>query len=180
VLYSILWWHFAQVGKITPHALLYAWTVTLVWGGLFLAWDRVRVRYGDLDLNQIGGLFQPMPRFALCTGLLVMAAVGLPPFGLFFGYLGILLSPSTGISYGLFAILAAWLTSCWYLFKMMQQLLFGPYRRDLRYEDLRPVEIAAFVFVIVLLVISSVIPEDLLSSTITELTWKTEGISWIQ
>ena len=180
VLYSILWWHFAQVGKITPQALLYAWTVTLVWGGLLLAWDRVRVRYGDLDLNQIGGLFQPMPRFALCTGLLVMAAVGLPPFGLFFGYLGILLSPSTGISYGLFAILAAWFTSCWYLFQMMRQLLFGPHRRDLRYEDLRPVEIAVFVFVIVLLVISGGIPQDWLSSAIIELTWKAEGIPWIQ
>ena len=179
-LYSIFWWHFAQVGKITPHALLYAWAVTVVWGGLFLAWDRVRVRYGDLDLNQIGGLFQPMPRFAVCTGLLVMAAVGLPPFGLFFGYLGILLSPSTGTSYGLFAILAVWFTACWYLFKMMQQLLFGPHRRDLRYEDLRPVEIAAFVFVITLLVISSGIREDWLSSAITELTWKTEGIPWIQ
>lgn len=180
VLYSILWWHFAQVGKITPQALLYVWTVTLVWGGLLLAWDRVRVRYGDLDLNQIGGLFQPMPRFALCMGLLVMAAVGLPPFGLFFGYLGILLSPSTGISYGLFAILAAWFTSCWYLFQMMRQLLFGPHRRDLRYEDLRPVEIAVFVFVIVLLVISGGIPQDWLSSAIIKLTWKAEGIPWIQ
>ncbi len=174
-LYSIFWWHFAQVGKIMPHALLYAWAVTLVWGGLFLAWDRVRVRYGDLDLNRIGGLFQPMPRFAVCMGLLVMAAVGLPPFGLFFGYLGILLSPSTGISFGLVAIIATWFAACWYLFKLMQQLLFGPHRKDLHYDDLRPAEIVAFILVIALLVIPSGIPQDWLSTDTTEVTWNTEG-----
>ncbi len=179
-LYSILWWHFAQSGKITPDAMLYAWTVTLVCGGLFLAWDRVRARYGDLDLNRIGGLFQPMPRFAVCMGLLVMAAVGLPPFGLFFGYLGILISPSTGISFGLAAIIATWFASSWYLFKLMQQLLFGPHRKDLRYEDLRPVEVAAFVLVISMLLISGCIPQDLLSAALTNVTWNTEGESWIQ
>lgn len=170
-LYSILWWHFAQVSKITPTALLYAWAVTLAWGGLSLAWDRVRIRYGDLDLNQIGGLFQPMPCFALCMGLLVMAAVGLPPFGLFFGYLGILLSPSTGISFGLVVIIATWFAASWYLFRLMQQLLFGSPRKDLRYEDLRPVEIAAFILVIALLVIPGTIPQDWLSTAITEVSW---------
>lgn len=175
-MYSILWWYFAQAGTITPNALLYAWTVTLVWGGLFLAWDRVRVRYGDLDLNRIGGLFQPMPRFAVCMCLLIMAAVGLPPFGLFFGYLGILLSPSTGISFGLFAIIATWFAACWYLFRLMQQLLFGPHRSDLRYEDLRPVEIAAFVFVLALLVIPSTIPQEWMSTAITEVSWNSGGM----
>ena len=170
-LYAIFWWHFAQVGEIAPQALLYAWTVTLVWGGLFLAWDRVRVRYGDLNLNQIGGLFQPMPRFAVCLGLLVMAAVGLPPFGLFFGYLGILLSPSTGISIGLVAIIGTWFAACWYLFRLMQRLLFGPHRKDLRYEDLRPVEIAAFVLVIALLVIPGGIRQDWMSTGITDVAW---------
>jgi NADH-quinone oxidoreductase subunit L len=170
-MYSILWLHFAQVGKITPQALLYAWTVTLVWGGLLLAWDRIRVRYGDLDLNRIGGLFQPMPYFGVCMGILIMAAVGLPPFGLFFGYLGILLSPSTGISFCQVTIIATWFAACWYLFKLMQQLLFGPSRKDIHYEDLRPAEIAAFVLVIVLLIIPSVIPEDWLSVATTEITW---------
>ncbi len=179
-LYSILWWHVAQSGKITSDAFLYAWTVTLVWGGLFLAWDRVRVRYGDLNLNRIGGLFQPMPHFAVCMGLLVMAALGLPPFGLFFGYLGILLSPSTGISFGLAVIIVTWFAACWYLFKLMQQLLFGPHRKDLRYEDLRPAEIAAFVLVIFVLVISSGIPQNWLHAAITEVTWNTGGSPWIQ
>lgn len=174
-LYSILWWHFSQVGEITPQALLYAWTVTLIWGGLSLAWDRVRVRYGDLDLNQIGGLFKPMPCFAVCMGLLIMAAVGLPPFGLFFGYLGILLSPSTGISFGLAVIIATWFAACWYLFKLMQQLLFGPPRKDICYDDLRPAEIAVFVLVIALLIIPSAIPPDWLKAATTEITWNIGG-----
>ena len=72
-LYSVLWWHLAQVGKLTPHSMLYVSALTLALGGLTFGWDRLRVRYGDLDLNQIGGLFKPMPRFALCMGLLVMA-----------------------------------------------------------------------------------------------------------
>ncbi len=179
-LYSILWWHFAQAGKLSVPAILCGWTVTLAWAGLSLAWDRICVRYGELDLNRIGGLFQPMPRFALCVTLLVMAAAGLPPFGLFFGYLGILLSGPTGISIGLAAMVATWFAASWYLFRLMQQLLFGPYRSDLHYEDLRPLEIAAFVIVIVLLVIPSGISQGWLSAGISKVTWASEATRWIQ
>lgn len=167
-LYSVLWWHLAQAGKLTPPAILYAWAVTLVIGGLVLGWDRIRIRHGDLDLNHIGGLLKPMPRFALCMVLLVMAAVGLPPFGLFFGYLGIMLSPSTATSFGfgLLAIIAAWFAASWYLFKLMQQLLFGRHREDLRYEDLRPAEIAAFAVVIFLLVVPVTMPQHWLETKV--------------
>jgi NADH-quinone oxidoreductase subunit M len=167
-LYSVLWWHLAQAGKLTPPAILYAWAVTLVIGGLVLGWDRIRIRHGDLDLNHIGGLLKPMPRFALCMVLLVMAAVGLPPFGLFFGYLGIMLSPSTAMSFGfgLLAIIAAWFAASWYLFKLMQQLLFGRHREDLRYEDLRPAEIAAFAVVIFLLVVPVTMPQHWLETKV--------------
>jgi len=161
-LYSVLWWHLAQAGKLTPPAMLYAWAVTLTVGGMVLGWDRIRFRHGDLDLNHIGGLLKPMPRFALCMALLIMAAVGLPPFGLFFGYMGILLSPTTGTSFGpgLLAIIAAWFAASWYLFKFMERLLFGTHREDLRYEDLRPAEIAAFAVVILLLVIPVTMPQQ--------------------
>lgn len=165
--YSIILWHLIQSEKITTSAIAYALAVTLTWGALFFAWSRVRARYGDLDLNQIGGLFQPMPRFALCMALLTMAAVGLPPFSLFFAYLGILLSPTTGISPALLVIMVTWFASCWHLFKLMQQLLFGPCRKDLYYEDLNPVEITVLVVVIVLLIISSATPLE-------------ELIQWIQ
>ncbi|MGD9680337.1 MAG: proton-conducting transporter membrane subunit [Candidatus Obscuribacterales bacterium] len=163
-LYSVLWWHLAQVGRPTPDSIVFAVSVTLVIGGLCLAWDRVRVRYGDLNLNRIGGLFKPMPRFALCTAILVMAAVGLPPFGLFFGYLGIILSPGVELSAGLVVVIAAWFAASWYLFKqLMQRLLFGPHRDDIKYDDLRPAEIAAFAILIALMVIPGSIPHHWLS-----------------
>jgi NADH-quinone oxidoreductase subunit M len=174
-LYSVLWWHIAKIGKVTPHAIAYAAAVSLVICGLALAWNRLRVRYGDLDLNRIGGLFKPMPHFSLCVALLIMAGVGLPPFGLFFGYVGILLSPSTGMSFGLFAIVAAWFAASWYLFKLMQRLLFGPCRTDLRYEDIGPAEIAAFVVVIGLLVVPGSIPQQWLGPGFTEVTWINGG-----
>lgn len=173
-LYSIVWWHFAQTERVTPQVFLYVWILALTFGGLFFAWDCIRARYGDLNLNQISGLFQPMPCFALCMGLLVMAAVGLPPFSLFFGYLGILLSPSTAISFSLIVIVGTWFVSCWYLFKLMQQILFGPYRKDLRYEDLRTFEIAVFLLVIVLLFIPGSISQDWLNATLVEVAWNTE------
>lgn len=167
-LYSILWWHVAQEGKITANAMNYAWTATLVIGGLMLAWDRVRARYGDLDLNRIGGLFKPMPRLALCVGLLVMAGAGLPPFGLFFGYMAILFSHSSGLTFGLIAVIAAWFAASWYLFKLMQRLLFGPHRSDLLYEDLRPAELAAFVIVLALLVVPISVPQNWLETKETK------------
>ena len=47
-----------------------------------------------MAVDRIGGLARPMPRFAILMALLTMAAVGLPPFGFFSGYVGILLRPS--------------------------------------------------------------------------------------
>ena len=160
--YSILWWCLAMTGSVTPQTTVYAAAAALVTGGLLLAWSRVQARNGDLDLNRIGGLAQPMPRLAILLALLTMSAVGLPPFGLFSGYLAILLSPSMTtadqISMGLIIILVAWFTASWYLFKLMQQLLFGPHRSDLPYEDLTIAEIAPLVIVLILLLVLGVVP----------------------
>ena len=176
-LYSVLWWHLAQVGKLTPHSMVYALAVTLALGGLTFGWDRIRVRYGDLDLNHIGGLFKPMPRFALCMALLVMAVAGLPPFALFFGYLAMLLAPSTTMSAGLVAVIAAWFAASWYMFGLMRRLLFGPHRTDLRYEDLGPAEIGAFVVVIALLILLGAVPEGWMEAGVTMLAQVQGGVS---
>ena len=82
-----------------------------------------------------------MPRFATVFSLLVMAAVGLPPFGLFSAYVAMLLRASATISWGLMVILFTWFLASWYLFRMMQRLLFGPHRSDVRYKDLRTGEL---------------------------------------
>jgi len=159
-LYSVFWWHVAQVGKLTPPSILYIAAVTLALTGLTFGWDRLRVRYGDLDLNQIGGLFRPMPRFAICMGLLIMAVVGLPPFALFFSYLVMLFSPLITMSAGLVAVIAGWFAVSWYMFSMMKRLLFGPHRTDFRYEDLGPGEISIFVIVIAMLILLSGVPSE--------------------
>jgi NADH-quinone oxidoreductase subunit L len=166
--YSILWWHIAIAGSVTADAFVYTGAVVLVIGGLLLAWDRLSVRYGDLPLNKIGGLAQPMPRFGLCLALVVMAAVGLPPFGLLFGYLGMLLN-SPAPSGGLLIILLTWFAASWYLFRLMQRLLFGPHRTDLRYDDLKSGEMAAFGVVLVLLFLLTIAPHAWLNAEVNEL-----------
>jgi NADH-quinone oxidoreductase subunit L len=167
--YSIVWWHLAEVGRVTPQAAIYAASAALVTVGLLLAWNRVRARYGDLDLSRIGGLARPMPRFATLTALLVMAAVGLPPFGLFFGYVALLLEPvrrvSIGGSVGLAIVALAWFMASWYLFKLMQRLLFGPHRADLRYDDLSRAEAAPLVLVLALLLAVGMLPGELMGVT---------------
>jgi len=89
----------------------------------------------------------------------------------FLSYLGIMLSPATEMSLGLVAIIAAWFAASWYLFRrLMQRLLFGPHRTDLRYEDLRPGEIAVFVLVIALLLLPGNIPRQWLDAGVTEVS----------
>jgi NADH:ubiquinone oxidoreductase subunit 4 (subunit M) len=172
--YSILWWHTARTGTVTPQAAVYTGAAAVVTGGLLFAWERVRVRHGDLDLNRIGGLARPMPRLAILMALLVMAAAGLPPFGLFSGYLAMLLGPSM-TSLELSIILLTWFTASWYLFKLMQRLLFGPHRSDLSYQDLRPAEVAPLVLMVLVLVALGVVPYEVLEAgarTAMELRWK--------
>jgi NADH-quinone oxidoreductase subunit L len=168
-LFSILWWYLGIVGKSTPQAAVYAGAVALVTGGLLFAWHRLEARYGDLDLDRIGGLARPMPRFGLLLSLLVMAAMGLPPFGLFSGYVEMLLSPSIGLSdlsigtmggvtWHLAIILLAWLAASWYFFRLMQRLLFGPHRPEIVYNDFRWSEIASLLIVLLILLVVGVTP----------------------
>ncbi|HMP54179.1 MAG TPA: hypothetical protein PKD05_21725, partial [Candidatus Melainabacteria bacterium] len=120
----------------------------------------LRSRYAELDLTRVGGLFRPMPRFAFFTALIIMASVGLPPFGLFFGYLGMLVSPSITMSPGLVAVVFSWFAASWYFFNLMQRLLFGPVKSEFRYEDIRRGEIAGFALVIGLLIVLGGLPQD--------------------
>lgn len=161
--YSILWWQIASVGSVTPEAVIYTVAVVLVIGGILMAWDRLRVRYGNLPMDRISGLARPMPKFGLCLALVVMAAVGLPPFGLVFSFIGLMLGSPT-MTAGTFVILVTWFGASWYLFKFMQRILFGPHREDIRYDDLKPVEIAAFAGVLVLLIALTVAPQGVFAT----------------
>lgn len=157
-LYSILWWYLANTGTYTPQEAVYTIAVAVVTGGLFFTWHCVQVRYGDLNLDRIGGLAWPMPRFAILLSLLVMAAMGLPPFGLFSGYIEMLLRPSIAMSWALVIILFTWFATSWYLFRLMQRLLFGPHRQDILYKDLRHTEVAFLLVVLLILATLGIMP----------------------
>ncbi len=171
VFFSTLGWHIAVTGSTTDHAAVYTGSVVLVIVGLLLTWRCLQTRYGDLDLNQMGGLAQPMPRFAMLLGLLVMAAMGLPPFGLFSGFMGMLLTPPVKMSWDLIVMLLAWFLASWYLFRMMQRLLFGPHRLDIPYEDLRPAEAAPLVIILVLLLALGILPHGSFESDTRDLSF---------
>lgn len=174
-LFSLLWWHLGVTGRATPQAAIYAGSVVLVLMGLRLAVQRVQLRYGPLDeelaLDRIGGLAHTMPRFAVLLALLVMAAAGLPPFGLFSGFMTMLLHSSTVLSVTMAAdlgvVLFVWFAASWYLCRLMQRLLFGPHRLDVLHDDLRAGEVASFVFVLGVLLILGVAPLGLSPSAAT-------------
>ncbi|MDP2601661.1 MAG: proton-conducting transporter membrane subunit [Deltaproteobacteria bacterium] len=181
--YSVLWWHIAGTRTLPPQAVVYFSAVVLITVGLLLAWYRVQARYGDLAFDRIGGLARPMPRFATLVALLTMAAVGMPPFGLFSGYIGMLLHPAIEISWDLSIILLTWFAASFYLFRMMQRLLFGPHCTDIPYEDLHRAEIVSLLIMLLILVAVGLLPygffeSDLLASgyrTTMEMT-----TSWIK
>lgn len=160
--FSTLWWFVAASHAVTPQAAIFLGSVALATSGLLLAWQVVRTRYGDdVDPRAISGLALPMPEFAVLLSLLALAAMGLPPFGVFAGFMGLLLSSSLTLSAALLVIVIAWLAASWYILDMVQRLLFGQQRSDLRYEALRPAELASLVIVVLIVIALGVAPVSL-------------------
>lgn len=164
--FSILWWFAALSRTIMPQAVVFLSAVALVTSGLLLAWQIVRTRYGDdVDPRAISGLVRRMPRFAVLFSLLALAAMGLPPFGVFAGFIGMLLSASLTSSVALLIIVIAWLAASWYILNMVQCLVFGRERSDLRYEDLRQSELASLLIVVLIVIALGVAPSSLFGIT---------------
>ena len=160
---SILWWYLATTQAASPQTVVYLSGVSLATGGLLLAWYMLRTRYGEIGLRALTGLAQPMPRFAVVVSLLALAALGLPPFGVFSGFMGLLLAPSFAWTGGVIVLVIAWLSASWYLFELVQGLLFGRQQTERRHEDLRDPELASLAIVLVLLVALGIMPSRLLN-----------------
>ena len=111
------------------------------------------MRYGEFEIGDVPGLFKTMPYFSFLFVLLIMVAIGLPPFSLFFGYIGILMSNAIVLSSEFVGIILIWFFSCSYFFQMMQSVLFGVAREDILYKDLGFIEIVSLVIVVTLLII---------------------------
>jgi NADH-quinone oxidoreductase subunit L len=155
---SIFWWSFSYAGMVTPPALVYVICMGLTTGGLFLAWQIVVARYGRGNINRVGGLAWEMPCFAVALLLLVMAAMGLPPFGLFSGVMGMLLHHTMRISWDLPIIGLAWLLGTGFLLGLMQRILFGPRCAQIHYRDLSYGERMLLGSVLLLLLVMGVAP----------------------
>ena len=163
--FSILWWFAAASRTVTPRSALLVGTVGLATSGLMVAWQVVRTRYGDdVDPQAISGLATGMPQYAVLLSLLALAAMGLPPFGVFAGFMGLLLSSPFPSLTGLFVTLLAWLAASWYIMQMVQRLLFGVRRPELRYTDLLRAELASLLIVVLVLLALGLAPTTLFAS----------------
>ncbi len=155
---SIFWWHLSYAKTMTPESWVYMGATGLILGGLFFVRKMLATRYGEDGFHHVGGLARGMPRFALVLSLLVMAAMGLPPFGLFSGLIGMLLHPTIPVSWDLALIALTWLLGGWLLLDLMQRILFGPHRRDVPYKDLSRSEGVLLAGVLLLLLVMGVAP----------------------
>jgi len=180
-LYSMLWWFVVATRATTPRAAVFVGAVGLATSGLFLAWQVIRTRYGDdVDPQSISGLAATMPRYAVLLSLLALAAMGLPPFGLFAGFMGLLLPSAVTFSLSLLIMVTAWLAASWYIMGMVQQWLFGAKRPDLRYTDLLHSELAALMILVGVLLALGVMPATFFGpdGTATATSAITESFVW--
>jgi NADH-quinone oxidoreductase subunit M len=160
--FSILWWFAAASRSVTPRSALLVGTVGLATSGLMVAWQVIRTRYGDdVDPQAISGLASGMPQFAVLLSLLALAAMGLPPFGVFAGFMGLLLSSPFPSLAGLFVTLLAWVAASWYIMQMVQRLLFGSRRPELRYTDVLRAEFVSLLIVVLVLLVLGLAPATL-------------------
>ena len=162
-LFSMLWWFAVAAGITTAWASVFVGAVSFGTSGLLLAWQVIRTRYGDdVDPQAVSGLASTMPRFAVLLSLVALAVMGLPPFGVFSGFMGLLLTSPIASPVALFVILLAWLATSWYILDAVQRLLFGQQRPDLPFTDLQQSEFVALLMVVLIVIALGVIPAGLL------------------
>jgi NADH-quinone oxidoreductase subunit M len=162
--FSIVWWFVTITGATTPRTALLVGAIGLATSGLLIAWQVIRTRYGDdVDPQAISGLAAAMPKYAVVLSLLGLASMGIPPFGVFAGFMGLVLTSPQASVFGLFLVLGAWLAASWYIMQLVQQLLFGASRPDLRYTDLLNPELISLLIVVLVLLALGLVPSTLFS-----------------
>lgn len=158
-LLAVPWWHLSVAGEAAP-AALYVTAIALALLGLRLAAGFLQARFGHLDIDKIRGLAKPMPRFATLLILFMMAVMGLPLFGVFSGFMALLLGPSSLGAPGLGGVVLLWLMVSWLLTSLLQRLLFGPPRTDVLYRDLTWPEACSLAVLLVVLAAGAIMPAD--------------------
>lgn len=154
---AIPWWFLAAGQLASGPAAVFAGAAALAASGMLLALGIGQARSVGGGGRHAGGLAAAMPRFGVAFSLLAVAAMGLPPFGVFGGLLGMLLAPDLGWPGGIVAILLTWLAASWYLFDLAQASLFSG-KAAPPPGDARPAELAALYIVVAVLAILGVVP----------------------
>jgi NADH-quinone oxidoreductase subunit M len=95
--------------------------------------------------------------------------MGLPPFGVFAGFMGLLLTSPFPSLAGLLMTLLAWLAASWYIMQMVQRLLFGIRRPELRYTDVLRPELASLLIVVLALLALGLAPATLFTPDVASL-----------
>jgi len=180
--FSILWCFAAGAPILPPAASVFVGAVSLGTSGLLIAWQAIRTRYGDdIDPSAISGLVATMPRYAVLISVIALAVMGLPPFGVYAGFIGLALASPLGSTLASFAVLLAWLTSSWYVLDAVQSLLFGKQRTDLRSADVVPFETAALAIIVAAVLVLGLVPAAWFTSVhASSTTAPMEWFAWMR
>ena len=159
---ALVWWHVGVTGAALPETGWYLSVVTLASSGLLLAAHLLDVRYGSMSLGRLQGLARPMPRFATLVGLLLMATMGLPVFGVFAGFLGMVSTVPSLAAKSVMVVLLIWLAVSLLMVSLLQRLLFREVPPNLIHRDLSPSEMVALALIVGLLAVAGMVPPDFL------------------
>lgn len=162
ILFALAWWSVGVTGKATPEASWYLSAVSLAASGLLLAGHQLEARYGLLDLDKLRGLARPMPRFAVVVGLVLMAAMGLPLFGVFSTFLAMMVGSPWPLPLSAVIVLLIWLMASLLFMRLFQRLLYGQPKPGLVYQDLSLPELLPLILLLCLLAFGVRVPVLLL------------------
>lgn len=163
--FAILWWFLASSQTVTLQNVIFLVAVAFVTCGFLLSWQMICRRYGDdVDMRAVCGLAWSMPKFAVLFSLVALAAMGMPPFGVFAGFVGMLLTTAFTTYIPLIFILTAWLAASWYIMSMVQKIIFGHKQEEVRRIELHRSEFASLVIVVLISVALGVLPSDIYGS----------------
>jgi NADH-quinone oxidoreductase subunit M len=104
----------------------------------------------------------------------------MPPFGVFAGFMGMVLSPGFMPTAAFAVVLLVWLSASWYCIDLLQQVIFGRSRSDLRYDDLHRTESAALVTIVLLLLALGMAPSQFFQTGAAPLpdAVATKAVTW--
>jgi len=133
---------------------------------LFFASGNIHQTFHSLEFRLIGpGVAKVLPRTALLMGLAALAAIGLPPFGLFLSELTIVSGGlASGQTVATVLILAALLGSFWGILQHLSRILLGSRKQGDTTQDARPADgLPAMAMLMAALAVFSLwLPEPLL------------------